>query len=241
MYAIESTYKGFNVVGNIEIPKISINFPILEKVTKSSLNTSVAFLYGKGINQVGNSVIIGHNFGNGMFFSNLYKLENGDYIKITDMENTTVNYKIYKTETTNPEDTSFYNRDTNGKKEITLSTSTNDSSARFLVFASETTDKVDDSVNNNNEGNSTDKKGNFSNNTNNSSNNNANNTQQGNNIISTNNIINKSNSNINNNNKSIAKTTLPKTGRSLMFIIFFIIAIICTIISCIKFKKYKKF
>ena len=55
------TYKGFNVVGTIEIPAIDLNYPILQKVNKSSLETSVAFLYGAGINQVGNSVIVGHN------------------------------------------------------------------------------------------------------------------------------------------------------------------------------------
>ena len=64
------TYKGFNVVGTIEIPAIDIEYPILQKVSKSSLETSVAMLYGAGINQVGNTVIIGHNYRNGLFFSN---------------------------------------------------------------------------------------------------------------------------------------------------------------------------
>ena len=55
------TYKGFNVVGTIEIPAINLSYPILEKVNKSSLETSVAMLYGAGINQIGNTVIVGHN------------------------------------------------------------------------------------------------------------------------------------------------------------------------------------
>lgn len=133
------------MVGNIEIPKISLDIPILEKVTKASLQESVAFLYGTGINKVGNTVIIGHNLKDGRFFSNLSQLTNGDYIKITDNEDNIVNYKIYNIETLNPEDTSFYNRDTNGKREITLSTSTDDSTSRLVVFAKET----DEEINNN--------------------------------------------------------------------------------------------
>ena len=78
------TYKGFNVVGTIEIPAIDIEYPILQKVSRSSLETSVAMLYGAGINQVGNTVIVGHNYRNGLFFSNNKRLNNGDKIYVTD-------------------------------------------------------------------------------------------------------------------------------------------------------------
>ena len=153
-YALENTYNGFTVVGNIEIPKISVNLPILKEITSSALQTSVVLLYGDGINQVGNNVIMGHNFRNGTHFSNLSKLENGDSIKIKDMKNNTINYKVYKTETTTPTNTSYYNRNTNGKKEITLSTTTDDGTNRFVVFALETTDEINGS---DNSSNSTDK------------------------------------------------------------------------------------
>ena len=66
------------------IPEIDFEYPILEKVTKNSIETAVAFLYGTGINQPGNSVIVGHNYRNGLFFSNIHKLENGDKIYIKD-------------------------------------------------------------------------------------------------------------------------------------------------------------
>ena len=77
------TYKGFGVLGTMEIPTTSLEYPILEKVTKKSIETAVAFLYGSGINQPGNSVIIGHNYRNGLFFSNNKKLNIGDKIYIT--------------------------------------------------------------------------------------------------------------------------------------------------------------
>lgn len=128
-------YKGFGVVGTMEIPATNLKYPILEKVTKKSIETAVAFLYGSGINQAGNSVIIGHNYRNGLFFSNNKKLNMGDKIYITDNDGNKLTYTIYDKFETTPEDTSFYQRDTNGKPEVTLSTCTDDSSRRLIIFA----------------------------------------------------------------------------------------------------------
>ena len=44
-------------------------------------------------------------------------------------------YTIYNKFETTPEDTSFYQRDTGGKAEVTLSTCTDDSSARLIICA----------------------------------------------------------------------------------------------------------
>lgn len=129
------TYKGFGVLGTMEIPATNFKYPILEKVTKKSIETSVAFLYGSGINQPGNSVIIGHNYRNGLFFSNNKKLNNGDKIYITDNSGKKLTYTIYDKFETTPEDTSFYQRDTGGKAEVTLSTCTDDSKARLIILA----------------------------------------------------------------------------------------------------------
>lgn len=129
------TYKGFGVLGTMEIPATNFKYPVLEKVTKKSIETAVAFLYGNGLNQPGNSVIIGHNYRNGLFFSNNKKLNIGDKIFITDNAGKKVTYTIYNKFETTPEDTSFYQRDTDGKPEVTLSTCTDDSSARLIIFA----------------------------------------------------------------------------------------------------------
>ena len=127
------TYKGFGVYGTIEIPAINLKYPVLEKVTKKSIETAVAFLYGAGLNQPGNSVIIGHNYRNGLFFSNLKKLNVGDKIYITDNSGTKMTYTIYNKFEATAEDTSFYQRDTGGKPEVTLSTCTDDSKARTII------------------------------------------------------------------------------------------------------------
>lgn len=131
----KKTYKGFGVLGTMDIPAINLKYPILEKVTKKSIETAVAFLYGTGINQPGNSVIIGHNYRNGLFFSNIKKLNLGDKIFITDNDGKKLTYNIYNKFETTPEDTSFYQRDTGGKPEVTLSTCTDNSKARTIIFA----------------------------------------------------------------------------------------------------------
>ena len=133
----KQVYQGFTVAGTMKIPKINFSYPVLEKVTPSSIEKAVAVLYGAGLNQVGNTVIIGHNYRNGRFFSNNKRLVNGDKIYITDYEGNQKTYVIYNKFETTPEDTSFYQRDTNGKAEVTLSTCTDDSSARLIIFARE--------------------------------------------------------------------------------------------------------
>ncbi len=128
-------YKGFGTLGTIEIPVIKLKYPVLEKVTKKSIETAVAFLYGTGLNEPGNTVIIGHNYRNGLFFSNNKKLNIGDKIFITDLSGRKLTYTIYNKFETTPEDTSFYQRDTGGKAEVTLSTCTDDSKARLIILA----------------------------------------------------------------------------------------------------------
>ena len=129
------TYKGFNVVGTIEIPAIDLEYPVLEKMSRSSLETSVTFLYGAGINQVGNTVIAGHNYRNGLFFSKNNRLNIGDKIYLTDNSKNRLTYTIYNKFETTPEDASFYSRDTGGVPEVTLSTCNDDSSRRLIIFA----------------------------------------------------------------------------------------------------------
>ena len=129
------TYQGFGVLGTMEIPATNFKYPVLEKVTKKSIETAVAFLYGSGLNQPGNTVIIGHNYRNGLFFSNNKKLNIDDKIYITDNDGKKLTYTIYNKFETTPEDTSFYQRDTGGKAEVTLSTCTDDSKARLIICA----------------------------------------------------------------------------------------------------------
>ena len=131
-------YKGFDVVGTIQIPAIDLKYPILEKLSKKSLETSVVLLYtSQGLNKEGNSVIIGHNYRNATMFSNLKKLTNGDYIYITDTDGQKVRYTVYSIYRASGSESDYMTRNTNGKREISLSTCTDDSKARTIVLARE--------------------------------------------------------------------------------------------------------
>ncbi len=130
------TYKGYAVNGKIEIPRIDLEYPILE-ATVDTIQVAVGFLYGPGLNEVGNNVIIGHNFRDGRFFANNDRLSIGDKIYITDLSNRRVEYEITKKYITDANDFSYAVRDTNGKREISLSTCTDDVSGRLVIWAAE--------------------------------------------------------------------------------------------------------
>ncbi|MCI8640728.1 MAG: sortase [Clostridia bacterium] len=133
-------YKGYTVAGTIKIPSINVEYPILEEITTSSLDLAVAVIHpgdgGDRLNKPGNVVIAGHNYRNGTLFSNVKKLSNGAKIYITDYTGKTLTYEVYNKFEANEIDTSFYDRDTNGLAEVTLSTCTDASNdIRTIVFA----------------------------------------------------------------------------------------------------------
>ncbi|MBR3512294.1 MAG: sortase [Clostridia bacterium] len=134
----EKTYlSGYEILGTIEIPKTGIKYPVLAEVTKKSLETSVAKLYGPGLNLVGNTVIVGHNYRNKLFFSKNNLLEIGDIVYITDVYGQKVTYEIYNKYYTSPNDAEYMVRDTEGRREISLSTCNDDSSQRLILWAKE--------------------------------------------------------------------------------------------------------
>ena len=121
----------------MEIPDIDLDLPVLERATRNSLEQSIGVLMGPGLNQVGNTIIVGHNYRNGTFFSRNEELENGDEIYITDTSGTRIEYTIYNIYTTSSEDSDYITRDTAGKREISLSTCTDDSRYRLVIWARE--------------------------------------------------------------------------------------------------------
>ncbi len=145
-YAVEEEEKapekvymeGYEVKGRIQIPKTGIDYPVLETVTKKSLEIAVGIAYGPGLNEVGNTIIYGHNYRrDGVFFSDNKKLANGDKILITDQMGQTITYSIYNIYQTTPNDASFFTRDTGGRREISLQTCTDDSKGRIIIWAAE--------------------------------------------------------------------------------------------------------
>ena len=131
------TYKGFKVAGVIEIPKTKVKYNVLDDPSAKAMEVGITIIYGPGLNQTGNTGLAGHNYRNGTFFSNNNKLSSGDKIYITDLSGKKVTYTIYKKYKTDPNDFSYATRNTNGKREISLTTCTDDSSARIIIWAKE--------------------------------------------------------------------------------------------------------
>lgn len=131
------TYKGFGVLGSIEIPKTGIKYPVLNSYAPKALETSVCYYYGVGLNEIGNTTIAGHNYRNGAFFGKNKQLANGDTIYITDNSGRKIKYTIYNIYTTTPNDGEYLTRDTAGKREISLTTCTDDSKGRLIIWARE--------------------------------------------------------------------------------------------------------
>ena len=134
---IQLKYKGYDVVGKIEIPATDLSYPILGVATATSMNASVGVIYGPGPNKVGNTVIMGHNYRNGTFFSDNDKLTDGDKIYITDLSGNRVEYVIYNKYYTTSVDFDYATRETSGRREITLESCTDDSKSRVIIWAKE--------------------------------------------------------------------------------------------------------
>ena len=140
---IQTTQEGYRyaTVATVNIPKIGVQYPILDgetdsvEETEKLLKMSPVKFWGPEPNEVGNFCIVGHNYRDTRFFSKVPTLENGDLIEITDLSGKTINYQVYNKYQVVPEDTSCTSQLTEGKKEITLITCTNDNKLRVIVKA----------------------------------------------------------------------------------------------------------
>lgn len=137
---IEEEIEGYKVVGIIKIPKISIEYPILEKTDKNSLNLSITKFWGEKINQKGNVVLAGHNNLNNKMFGKIDKLETGDIIELTDSQMVTIKYQVFKTYIVDPNDITCILPENENTREVTLITCTNRDKDRLIVKAREVID-----------------------------------------------------------------------------------------------------
>lgn len=105
-----------SIIGTIKIPKLNISYPIFSEYSDELLKISVCRFYGPDLNSSGNLCIIGHNYNNGDFFSDLYKLNINDVIEIYDLNSLKTSYYIYDIFEVNASDLKYLNQDTNRKK-----------------------------------------------------------------------------------------------------------------------------
>ena len=134
---IDEEIEGYKVVGIINIPKINIEYPILEKTNKESLKLSITKFWGEKINQKGNVVLAGHNNLNNKMFGKIDKLENGDIIELTDSQMVAVEYQVFDKYIIDPNDINCIFPVEENTREVTLITCTNGNKERLILKARE--------------------------------------------------------------------------------------------------------
>ena len=143
MATATSTYtapngKKYETVGIVTIPKLNITYPILSKTTDALMKVSACKFHGVNPNEIGNLCIIAHNYRRkGVFFSDVPDLVVGDIVEIQDLSQRIIQYEVYDVHTVLPDNVADTTQKTNGRKEVTLITCTDDSKQRVIVKCKE--------------------------------------------------------------------------------------------------------
>ena len=136
-------YKGYKVIGIVKIPKINIEYPILEignidpESAKEPMKISVIKYWGEKVNDYGNLSLAGHNNKSGTMFGKTKKLSEGDIVELSDLEGKTIQYSIYNIFTTSPNDVNILLPRDEHVREVTLITCTNGNKQRLILKAQE--------------------------------------------------------------------------------------------------------
>lgn len=139
VYTTESGAK-YTTNSIINIPSLDISYPILTTKQENMdeiLKISLVKFWGGEPNEVGNYVVVGHNYKNKKMFGKLSSINIGDEIQLTDLTGRILKYKVYDKYKVEPEDTRCTSQKTNGNKELTLITCTNYGTQRLVVKARE--------------------------------------------------------------------------------------------------------
>lgn len=134
---------GYNVIGIVKIPKIGIEYPILDldtynpEETKEPMRISIVKYWGGKVNDYGNLSIAGHNNYDGSMFGKTKKLQKGDQVQLTDLEGQTITYEIYDIFVTDPNDVTILESTNQEIREVTLITCTNGNKERLILKAKE--------------------------------------------------------------------------------------------------------
>lgn len=125
----------YEVLGEIEIPKINVKKYILNETTDESLGVSLTKFWGPNLHEVGNFSIIGHNYNH--LFKRLKELEIGDTFTLTARNGEKGTYEVYKSYIVEPDDMDCIEDSLIGQREVTLITCTVGGTQRLIVKAQE--------------------------------------------------------------------------------------------------------
>lgn len=134
-HVMDDIYNGYPIIGKIQIPKTSVDIPIISSVSVGGMEQAPCLLYTTGeLNVSGNTFIVGHNYKNGKLFSDNQKLEIGDKIIITTIDGNIKEYTTYNKFVTTSDDVSYLKREIGENPEITLQSCTDDNNDNRLII-----------------------------------------------------------------------------------------------------------
>ena len=126
----------YNVIGQLVIDKIDVKNNILDKTEDASLNLSVTKFYGRGVNDIGNLCITGHNYKN--LLKRLSELEVGDTFYLINKETQSkVTYKVYNMYSCYPNEVECLDQPTEPVREVTIITCNPGGVTRLICKARE--------------------------------------------------------------------------------------------------------
>ena len=120
--------------GRIICSKIGLDEYIYNNYSVDNLKVLPCKFYGNSFEEDGNICIIGHNYFDNRFFSNLNKLEINDKIILNDLNENQYEYAVYKKYEIDEKDVEQVIK-SDVRKEITLCTCTFDKSKRLIIKA----------------------------------------------------------------------------------------------------------
>ena len=121
----------------LRIASLGIEYPVLSDTSDELLKISLNRLHGPAPNEVGNYVIVGHNYKSGKMFGKLSMISIGDTFTLEDNAGRTLTYQVYDIYVVDPYDVRCTSQLTNGRKEVTLITCKNYGKQRLIVKATE--------------------------------------------------------------------------------------------------------
>ncbi len=142
----------------LNIPRLKIRYAVIDTISSTPiaeeskaesifeelLRISPVKFWGPNPNQTGNYCIVGHNYTSAWnqslrhkFFSHLDKIKVGDIIELTGLSGDLIRYKVYDYMVVAPTNTDATSQKTDGKREVTLITCTDDVRGRIIVRARE--------------------------------------------------------------------------------------------------------
>lgn len=117
----------------LSIPGLGIQYPVLSDTSDELLKISLNKFWGCSPNSVGNYCVVGHNYRSGKMFGKLARINTGDSVYLQDMSGRKLEYQVYDKYVVYPEDVACTSQITNGLKEMTLITCTEQGKKRLIV------------------------------------------------------------------------------------------------------------